>query len=77
MSTDDLLSRAPSELNLDTMAPAQKESKNGMLLAKEDRWIATLDLNGFAAELKSLGKRMPNICTRSSAGLARAPQPTW
>jgi len=58
MSTDDLLSRAPSELNLDTMAPAQKESKNGMLLAKEDRWIATLDLNGFAAELKSLGKTL-------------------
>jgi len=58
--SDDELSRAPSELSLPTLAQPKDTSlaKTNMLLAKEDRWIASLDLNGFAAEPKSLGKEL-------------------
>ena len=62
MSTDeDVLSRNPSyEHSLDQAAAANKpaEKLTGLMLAKEDRWIASLDLPEFARELKELGKEL-------------------
>ena len=62
MTTDeDVLSRNPSyEHSLDQAAAANKpaEKLTGLMLAKEDRWIASLDLPEFARELKELGKEL-------------------
>jgi hypothetical protein len=62
MTTDeDVLSRNPSyEHSLDQAAAANKpaEKLTSLMLAKEDRWIASLDLPEFARELKELGKEL-------------------
>jgi len=54
---DDDLSRAPSELNLKKLAK-DASPVTGVPLAKEDQWIATLDLDAFAGELRELGKTL-------------------
>jgi len=56
-TTEDELSRSPSELNL-TETAADGSKPSGLMLAKEDRWIASCDLAEFSRELKELGKTL-------------------
>ena len=55
---EDVLSRNPSELNLARENEQTQKVDGGIALAKEDRWIASCDLNAFAHELKELGKTL-------------------
>ena len=57
MKLADELSRAPSELNLESLHQSKPEAKSGVL-APEDKWIASCDVNAFATELKALGKTL-------------------
>ena len=59
VESDGQLSRAPSEIDLSALPTStSRKASDGLMLATDDRWIASLDLNGFAAELKSLGKTL-------------------
>ena len=52
------LSRAPSDLNLAKLGAAGTKAKSDLQLAPEDKWIPSLDIETFAAELKDLGKKL-------------------
>eukprot|EP00310_Coccolithus_braarudii_P016813 CAMPEP_0183353006 /NCGR_PEP_ID=MMETSP0164_2-20130417/32067_1 /TAXON_ID=221442 /ORGANISM="Coccolithus pelagicus ssp braarudi, Strain PLY182g" /LENGTH=473 /DNA_ID=CAMNT_0025525597 /DNA_START=31 /DNA_END=1452 /DNA_ORIENTATION=+ len=56
----DRLSTRGTELNLAGLADLDEppHSKKAPVLAREDEWIASLDLDAFALELKTLGKTL-------------------
>lgn len=56
MSADALLSRASTEICLDRIGEVAENK--GVKLSPEDEWMAKVDLEKFAEEIKSLGKTL-------------------